>query len=258
VHPISVPKSLPDYFTTLEEVLQSGENFCADKIVYLEKFTDWNDDPFRLVSKVNVDLDRWIEFNVWLCGEREPHYTGVIRPAGNGRHIGWKSYRHLGTRPMYGNPAMLVDVPEPMQLPQFSQMVSIPVSVWLKETDDRFRAIGNTKERLIEKSSPLCVTDRDDRKAGLVVSGTTRSERESTSDMVQSRSHATYCVASSQSNLDANGCGLKVNDVLASFKIILGPSSIRLALQKFTNLRIKRVQVTLRPTEFEAGVELWV
>ncbi len=247
---------LPRSFEVLEELTKHGKHAVVDKLVYLDKFPGGDKDAFAFVSEVDIDLDRWIELHIRLRGERKTHYAAVIRPARNGRHIGWKSYRDLGCCAVERNPSMFVDVPEPMQLPQFCELISIPVVVWLKSFDDFDGISGDSRDAFLEQFQSIAAISRYDREASLMVGSSERCLGEGASQMIQGCPQAGNGVARSQTDLDWNRFRFEMQDVLSSIKIILGPRRVCLALQKFANLDIESFQVFLRPCQFQAGIEV--
>ena len=249
--------ALPEYFKALEELHEVGEHSIANKLVYVDKLSDSNDDPFGLVSKINVDLDRWIEFHVRLGGYRKPYYVGAIRLARDGRHVGWKPNGHLSTRCIDWDTPVLVNIPEPMQLPQFRGLVGVPVVVWLKKANDLSGVFMDTDKGVFEKSPPFSIVDWNDGEASPVISGSPFGERERTSQVIQRRSEAGQGVARDQTKFDVDGRRVEVYDVLSSFKIVLCPHSMSLALQKLPDRSVQSVQVFLRPTQLQCGVDLW-
>ena len=257
VRPESQFSTLPRYFTTAEKLLEVGKYFITDKLVYVDELLSRDDDVFRFVSKVNVDLDRWIEFHVRLCGKWEAYYTGIIRPARNGRHVGWKTYRNLCERTMDRDSPMFVDIPEPMQLPQFRRLISVPMVVWLKQRDDLPSLSGNAAHGIFERPCPLGVIDGDNGKASTKVDSATASVCESTSKVIQRGTHAADCISSNQTEDNVDWGRIEVENVLSCFKVILCPNSMSLALQKAPDFNVQTVQVFLRPTQLERGIEFW-
>lgn len=162
-------RHLPSYFGLLKETIKSGHHVLADKIVYLDKLPVGNDDPFALVPELNPNLDRWLQVNLTLHGKREAHYAAVIRPAVDGRHIGWTSYPNLDISHMERNPTMLVNVPEPVQAPQFRRFVSWPVVVWLQRLDDGNGWIWDTLHGVQEVSPTVTSVHSNDRKSSAVI-----------------------------------------------------------------------------------------
>lgn len=116
-------------YALLEEALESWEHVITNKLVYLDQFLIGNNDPFVRISELNSNLDRWIEVKLTLCGERESQYAIIMRPARKGRHIGWRQNKQLGYGRLERNPSMFIDIPEPMQPPQFRGLVNISTVV---------------------------------------------------------------------------------------------------------------------------------
>jgi len=256
VCPEKQSSALPDYYSLLEEATESWEHFLCNKIVYLDKLPQGNRDPFAGVSAVDIELNRWLQVDVTLCGERESHYLAIIRPASNGRHLDWTDQRHLNRNAVHRNPAVLVDVPEPMQSPQFSGLVSIPVMVWLKSLDNIDGFFSDSDDSLLKLRSTIAVINPDHRETGPVVRNATWGEGQRRSKMVEGSSQTGSEVPNHQVRSYRDCSDFEVQNVLSSFKIILSRDSVWLALQKLPDLFIESAEVMLRPTHLQAGAKV--
>jgi hypothetical protein len=245
---------LPEYYALAEEAFKSWQHFIVDKLVYLSEFGGADNNSFAFVSKLYVEMDRWLELHIWFGGERESHYTAVIRPARYGRKVGRIREENLGNVSMKGYAPVFINVPEPMQLPHFRELVSIPTSVWLKRVDDSGCFQGNSLCSLLEKPRPFGIVGVDYRKESLLITSTTRTERELEGKMIQRGSKARNEVAQDESDRCTHRIGPELNDVLGSIKVILRPNSIGLAIQKTPNFVVEGVQVMLRPINLQAGI----
>ena len=216
-------------YSRLEEALESWHHVVTDKIVYLAEFPIGNDDPFGFVSELNAELDRWIEVNLVLRGKRETQYSAIVRAAHDGRHIGWKSHLNLGYGRMERNPSMFVDVPEPMQAPQFSGLISIPTVVWLQVINDLDGSGCNSGNRIVERPAIPAVPTPYDRKTSTSIGCTTGSQRQECGKVIQRCTEAGCPVAHDQAHNDREWTIHEAHDVLSSFKIILSRDQVWLA-----------------------------
>jgi hypothetical protein len=249
---------LPKCYSVLEEALESRHHFIADKIVYVEQFRVLHDDPFAGVTEIDANLHRWLQLDVWFCGERKTHYTAIICPCGKRRNLGGMREFHVKSCGFQRDPAMLVDVPEPIQPPQFSGYESVPCMVWLKRFDDLQSLARNALSSKVEASSPPSVVQVDNGKAGSVVVGSARTERECCSEMVQRSSKTCNPVSNNKGEVNRRRGEIEGNHILASIKVILGRERIglRITPQVASNLFIQKAKVVLCPTHLESSIEI--
>lgn len=246
--------TLPSYFQLLEKTVKFGHHILADKIVYLDKLPVGNDDPFSLVPELYANLDRWLQVNLILRGKREAHYAAIIRPAINGRHLGWTNYPNLDSRQMKRNPTMFVDVPEPVQTPQFRSLVSLPVVVWLQRLDDGNGGIWDTLDGVRKLPPTITVVSSNDRESSAVVGGSALTASERSCQVIERATETGNKVPQSESHSVPDGLELELGNVLSSFKIILERERIWVALQILPDFSEQDIEVMLRPTNLQAGI----
>lgn len=247
---------LMSYYALLEEALEFGDHVLTDKLVYLSKFIVGNSDPFALVSELNTDLDRWLEVKLTLRGEGKPQYLAVIRPANDGLHVGWVSNRNIGTVCVERYPSMFVDVPEPMQAPQFSAFVSTPAVVWLQRLNNLHSINGDAPNVPRKCLAAFAAFNPDDREGGSVVRSPAMRVSEKASQVIKGGAETRDDISCDQCEPYIWGAEVNVRDVLSSFKIIVERNRIWLALQKDVQFFIQSAEVMLRPTTLQAGIEI--
>lgn len=245
---------LPTYYSFLKEAVESWKHVVTDKLVYSEEFSSGNYDPFTLVSKQNIELDRWIELDLRLSGERKTHYAAIVRPARNGCHIGWVSNLDLGLGLTERNPSMLIDIPEPVQLPQFREFVSIPTVVWLQRIDDGQCGGSDTHSGPFEALSTIGVVHADDRETCGQIRRSSGYSGKFPRKVVERSPQTGYEITQHQAQIGREGVNFEDYEVLSSLKVILGRNSMGVAIQKPKDRFVESVKVFLRPTYLQAGI----
>ncbi len=254
MRPLCQSRHLTTGYQLLEEALESWHHVVANKLVYIDELFVRNDDPFCCVSELDADLDRWLEVNLTLCGQGETRFTALLRPTHNGIHAVWKNKVHLRNGLMERNPSVFVDIPEPLQSPQFRGVVSVPVVVWLKRFNHRNSRAGNTPYSPLELAPPIAVHNVKNREAAFVVRGAAGDQGKGIGQVIERRSETCNEVTSNELNVDEMESNIETNDVLSTFKIILCRDRVSLALPEARNLRIQSAEVVLRPTNLQTGI----
>jgi hypothetical protein len=249
--------ALMNCYSVLEEAVKSWEYVIANKVVYFEQLAVGNDDPFIAISKFNAHLERWIELNLTLSGERKAQYHAVLRPARNGRHVGWKSDVRFVLSRMKRNPSVFIDVPEPVQAPQFRGLVSVPMVIWLKAADNVYPIGDDSRDGLIEGSEATAIgLPSDHREAGVVIPGASWCQCKEPSKMVKGASQTRGPIPHDECHRDWQWSANEVKDVLSGVKIILGRDNIGLAIQELPHLFVESAEVMLRPTNLHVGIKV--
>ena len=215
LRPESQSSRLMPCYARLEEALKSWHQIVANELVHFVQLGVGNGDPFALISEMNNNLDRWIELEITLRGQREAHYAAIIRPARDGKHIGWASNLHLGYLGMERYPAMFIDVPKPVQTPQFSRLISIPTVVWLKRLDDVHGGLGNTLDGDVELPTRSGIVDAKYGKTGPLILNTTSSSGEPIGEVIQRAAKTSHKVSNDQSHHDCDRLRVEAHNVLA-------------------------------------------
>jgi len=241
---------LPWYFSLAEEAFKSWDHCCTDNLVYFGQMADCDHGAFSSVSEFNIDGDRWhwIEAHLWFGGKRKSHYVAIV----DGFSLGfWNDAGHVdsgnpGNRP---NMPVLDDVPQVVQFPKRTNVIGAQVSVRLQRFDYDNCLIGDAVGQLCD--SQLCFERillkyrETDFTGGLIY----RKFCQLPSEIIERRSQTRNEVSSNQSGIESGFREREFNDVLASFKIIIGRYAIGIQLtgQK-PDMFIERVEMFLRPT----------
>lgn len=250
-----VRSALPDYYQTLEEAFEKWECFVSDKFIYTKQIPGAHEDPFAFVSKLNPDLDRWIELHIRLISEFEVDFTAIAVPGvRDGSNVGWKSKAKFDRGFPMRNSPVFVDVPEPIQTPQFRGLIGIPALIWLKRSDERNSQRGDSLGCFSKEAFPVSVVDSNDREARLGVIGAVRDTGERSSQVVQRCPQSRNEVTKDKWDVGGERGDINAYDILSSIKIILGEDSIGGAVQVQSDFPMKEFEVMLRPTHLQCGL----
>lgn len=240
-----------DYSELREEARKGWNYFVTDSLVYFSEMLNGNSDPFLLVPEKDLWRRHWLELHIRLVGKPENQLRMVIEFIDSERHC------TCGVKPPFTNDSvkrdmtMFVNIPESIQNPEVLPPVRIPTVVWLKGPDCDNGLFGNAVRRL--GKSVLCVEsvltiDRKTdslRRVGRIGSGQLPCQ------MVESRPEATDEVPGNQSDLDVLYFGrANLNDILSSFKIILGNKAISMIFSPNFYGLAEGVEMHLRPIDF--------
>jgi hypothetical protein len=244
----------PDYYLRLEESLKSWKYFLVDKFVYTEQFDGGDHDPLLFVPKQNSNLNRRIDLDITLGGEWEANYSAIIIPARNWDDVRWMFESKVDSSGMGRNTSVLVNVPEPMQLPEFSDLRPISCMIGLKRLDLPNGCSGNSDHLFRKISASVGIVNRHDREAGFRVGCSPVGQGEVTGEMVERSTKAVDEVAQHENNRGSDWIDIERHAVLSSLKVILLPNGIGRAVQKPMNFFLKEAQMVLRPIHLHAGI----
>lgn len=249
---LSCDGSLPKYFHLREEVLKHWDYTFSDVLVYLTEVFGDDDDPFLVVSKLNVYRWPWIEMHLFLDGKRKSHLYVILEPL---NRIGLsKTDREspIQCRGMKGDDAMFVNIPQLVKSPEMLKFEALPVVVRLKHSnqcDCIFRESegGFSYGDLCFKS--VISSDRE----ACVPTGLSVHSGKLVSQVVESRTKAANEISEDQGRIDWRISSPECYNMLASCNIVLGRGLLSLHFNKPLDPRLQGVKVYLRPTSFELG-----
>jgi hypothetical protein len=193
-----------------------------------------------------------------MYGQRKAHYTAILCPFGERRKLGGMACFEFDHRRLQRNAAMFVDVPEPMQNPQFAGLVAVPCVIWLKLSDDRDGLAGHTAGCVIEALAVSPRIDPDDREAGAIVVTPANAESECCDEMIQRSTETRNEIAGHQCEAEQGRFQAERNHIFAALNVILGLDRIGLVClpQVTPDLFIEQAKVVLCPTNLETRMEV--
>lgn len=212
--------------------------------------------PFKFVTESDADLHRWLEVKIVFSGKGESVYAAILCPGRNRKDVIGVKDTDTRRHGMRDDLTVFVDIPEPVQSPQFRGLVSIPMMVGLKRLDN-FDGFGWNSDKALPKGfSRFGVIDSENRKASGGVLGSVLCQRQGASEMVQGCTEARDYIANDEAQFEGKISDQEMHDVLSSFKIILERHRVTIALQKLADLHVQSAQVVLRPTNLQASIEV--
>jgi hypothetical protein len=155
---------------------------------------------------------------------------------------------------MKRNPTMLINIPEPVQAPQFRRFVSGPVVVWLQRLDDGNGWIWDTPHGVQEVSPAITVVNSNDRESSAVVRNSAIAVGKRGCQVIEGATETGNKISENEAGPIPQGLEFELCKVLSSFKIILERERIWVAPQVLPDFSEQDIKVMLRPTHLQAGI----
>jgi hypothetical protein len=235
------------YFRLRQEARKSWDYLFTDSLVYCPEILNGNGDPFLLISEYDHGF-HWLELHIRLVGEVEEYLSVIIECLGADRLRGSGGEVVISDHRMKRDMAMFVDAPQHIQKPKVIEPVGIPTLVRLQRSNSndgliRHPECGFSESNLIVQS--VLSVNREANSLGLGISADLRNELPR--QMIEGRSKAADKIPGDQSTANIHGRRSHINDILASFKIIVREDALIVEFVPIFYELTQGIQVNLRP-----------
>lgn len=240
-----------------EESRKSWDSVCCDELVYLPEFGDADRKLSHVFAEKYLRHDlwfhiRWLEADASKTGDayHEAIIDGVVRHAHQAM-----GNRYPPVSAIDRNGAVLVDVPELVELPEGVSVYSVRSIVRLKRVENAVDA-GMEQCALL----PVGLVGIADWEGNLPCSSVGRRDgigkevNQVPGQLVESGAKAVDKIPHAESNVFGYGVRAEDEKVLRSIRIILFLDRVGLTFHPISNLHLRRLEVKVCPSGFHVDV----
>lgn len=268
------------YWELREEAHKSWENGVLDELIYLPDGIPILNKTRGIASaktyaEIYLEGHVWLESQFMLLGQRHANYMAIIEsinakikrslrydssarkrlqsknvPAGDPRKLA------VDLAPVGKNSAMFIEIAHGIETPERVCFVSIPSVVWLKRQDFTPREVRNSHSLLIESLSTVGAVaahngelsmPRIDHSAGM--------PSQAPDQLIEAGSHVVKQISDRERNIIGDIEKFNLCDIPSLFRIGVGRDRICFFSGERFEQFVESVQVRLRPTKLQVGIE---
>lgn len=267
------------YYELRKEAHESWKYCIIDELIYLPDAVAVLNKTRSVVAtesypEIYLKGHVWIEAEFVLLGKRHANYTAIIESVNTKIKPSIDNYSSARKRlqsknvasgdlresavnlaPVRGNSAMFVEIAHGVEPPKRMRFISVPSVIRLQCQDFSSGSLGNSISLIPKSFSVGTVVDFHDGKLGaLRIDNSADPLRQTPNELVEAGSHVVERVADSQADVVGNIEQLYFGDIPSLFKIVIVSDRICFFSGERFEERIKSIQMRLRPTNLQVGI----
>lgn len=251
---------MPDWYYLREEARKSWNYLITDSLVYRFKVMETGPHSILTVSKNNFSA-KWLELNLRLVGQSKKYLRMIIEILVPDGTRGPLAKIVGGDGCVHRDMTMFVNIPKCVENPEVVDLSVVPVLVWLHSSDNGNGLFGNAESAFNECDFDIDGSDFVDWKTkslGNGVAGVGMSDGiHLPNQMVKRGAEARNKISGNQCHPEVEVGRTNLNDILSSFKIILGEDRLHVRFLPSLYRLAQGIEVFFRPVDFAHYCANW-
>jgi hypothetical protein len=267
------------YWDLRKEAHESWEHGVTNELVYIPDALPVFDKTALItrtetLAEIYLKGDAWIELQFSLIGERDTEYMVVaecVNAKINGdfddhsakdwlytHDIALGNFRKLKKplTPVSGNPSVLVEVAHSIETPEGMRLVGVPSVIRLKCQNLGSGSFRNSIGLFAESFSASTVIDFHDWELGAIrLNRRTTPPCQTPHKLIQTGSHVVEGIPDNETDIIRDIMKRALHAMPLLFQIIVKRDSVSLLTRERFQQTIQSIQMRLRPTQFQIGIE---
>jgi hypothetical protein len=262
------------YWELRKEAQEFWEHGITNELVYLPDALPVLSESRRIPAEIYLKGDAWIELQFTLVGERNTQFVAIVESLysqvkGNvdddttkgglyANDVSLRDFRELKKTltTIRGDTPMLVEVTHSVNTPDRMRLVSVPSVVWLKRPDLISSRFGDSLSLLSKTPSAVAVVDLHDRELGVTgIKNFPDSICQTPDDLIKAGSQVVKEITHGEADIIRDIMQFAFHHMPLLFNIIIRGDGICLVSGKCFQQLVQSVQMFLRPTKLQVGVD---